>query len=427
MERFADTNLRSSMDSDFPPLFRCPISMELMEDPVTISTGVTYERKSIEKWLFTYNKRTCPATMQTVAVGENDFVMTPNLTLKRVILAWKINESSSSPATAIDQVQSLLATVESSPFKVSSLRKLRSMIEMRDEVKSEFIRLNGIGIVVNVVVQILIDCSDFSTLEACEEALGVLSQFPISNEDKLFDEMSKREELMKSVAIVLQRGSAEGRFYAVKILRNIAKNTNYNWGFVMEEQGIDLFKPLLELVSDEFPTKSSSCALDVMIEILASSKRSRVKAIEAGAVWILIELLPESSRSKCERMLQILQSLCECAEGRLALVEHGMGIAAVTKKILNVSNVATKIGVKILLWISSFHPKERVVEEMMACGAVKKLLMILHMAGGGVGGGGRSSTKEKVIKILKMHGSSWRRSPCFPCELKYYLKLVNDD
>ncbi|KAG7018988.1 E3 ubiquitin-protein ligase PUB23, partial [Cucurbita argyrosperma subsp. argyrosperma] len=251
MERFADTNLRSSMDSDFPPLFRCPISMELMEDPVTISTGVTYERKSIEKWLFTYNKRTCPATMQTVAVGENDFVMTPNLTLKRVILAWKINESSSSPATAIDQVQSLLATVESSPFKVSSLRKLRSMIEMRDEVKSEFIRLNGIGIVVNVVVQILIDCSDFSTLEACEEALGVLSQFPISNEDKLFDEMSKREEWMKSVAIVLQRGSAEGRvFYAVENpQRNICQKHQLQLGFWFKwkEQGLDLilFKPIV--------------------------------------------------------------------------------------------------------------------------------------------------------------------------------------
>lgn len=407
--------------------------MELMEDPVTISTGVTYERKSIEKWLFTYNKKTCPATMQTVVAGADDFVILPNLTLKRLILAWKIDDSSSSPspatattATVLEEIRSLLATVESSPFKVSSLRKLRSMIEMSDEMKSEFIRLNGIGISVNVVVQILIDCSDFSTFEACEEALGLLSQFSIWSEDKLFDEMSKRKELMKSMAIVLQRGSTEGRFYAVKILRNIAKNnTNFNWGSVLEEQGIDFFKPLLELVSDEFSSKASSCALDVMMEILASSKRSRVKAIEAGAVWVLIELLPESRRSKCERMLQILQSLCECAEGRLALVEHGMGIAAVTKKILNVSNGATKMGVKILLWICSFHPKERVVEEMMVCGAVKKLLMILHMDGNGVGGGGRSSTKEKVIKILKMHGNSWRRSPCFPSELKSYLKFVN--
>lgn len=362
--------------------------------------------------------------MQTLAAGDcdGDLVITPNLTLKRLILAWKIGDSS----PALNEVRLLLETVESSPFKVSSLRKLKSMIGTSDEAKSEFIRSNGVGIAVNVVVQILVDCSDFSTFEACEEAMGVLSQLSVSDEDKLFDEMSKRE-FTKSIAIVLQRGTAEGRFYAVKILRNVAFNTNYNWNSVLEEQGIDFFKPLLELVSDEFATKASSCALDVMIEILRSSKRSRVKAIEAGAVWVLIELLPESGRSKCERMLQILQILCECAEGRAAVVEHGMGIAAVTKKILNVSNGATKLGVKILLWICSFHPKERVVEEMVACGAVKKLLMILHMDGGGGGGGGRSSTKEKVIKILKIHGGKWRRSPCFPCELKDYLKFVNDD
>ncbi|BAH91587.1 Os02g0215650 [Oryza sativa Japonica Group] len=35
-----------------PPLFQCPISMELMEDPVTVATGVTYDRRSMERWFF---------------------------------------------------------------------------------------------------------------------------------------------------------------------------------------------------------------------------------------------------------------------------------------------------------------------------------------------------------------------------------------
>ena len=34
-----------------PEDFRCPISLELMMDPVTISTGHTYDRLSIQKWL----------------------------------------------------------------------------------------------------------------------------------------------------------------------------------------------------------------------------------------------------------------------------------------------------------------------------------------------------------------------------------------
>uniref|UniRef100_A0A0D3GC55 U-box domain-containing protein n=1 Tax=Oryza barthii TaxID=65489 RepID=A0A0D3GC55_9ORYZ len=34
------------------PDFLCSISMELMEDPVTVATGVTYDRRSIERWFF---------------------------------------------------------------------------------------------------------------------------------------------------------------------------------------------------------------------------------------------------------------------------------------------------------------------------------------------------------------------------------------
>ncbi|KAM1027492.1 hypothetical protein ACFX2G_041127 [Malus domestica] len=118
-------------------------------------------------------------------------------------------------------------------------------------------------------------------------------------------------------------------------------------------------------------------------------------------------------------MLQVIKLLCECAEGRQALVEHGMGIVSISKQMLHVSNAATKIGVKIIWLICNFHPTERVLEEMLICGPVKKLLTLLHMDG-------RSSTKDKVVKIFKMHGNSWKRYPCFPCNLKDYLGFVND-
>ena len=73
------------MDMEEPPhLFLCPISMELMEDPVTVSTGVTYDRRSIEQWLFSYGRTTCPATMQPLA----NLDLTPNHTLMRVISTW---------------------------------------------------------------------------------------------------------------------------------------------------------------------------------------------------------------------------------------------------------------------------------------------------------------------------------------------------
>lgn len=410
---------------DVPPDFLCPISMELMEDPVTIATGLSYERKNIEKWFFTYKKKTCPATMQSI----KNFDVTPNHNLKRLILAWQnqnkasqscsSSSSSSSPSVKHDDMLSLLKTIESSPFKVSSLKKLRSIIEIGDEIiNTDFILSSGVEVLIQIIVQILYESHDFVTFRACEEALGVLQQLPLSEEERTFELLSKQESI-KSMAIMLQRGSAEGRLYTITIFQKMSKS-NYDWNFVIQDQGIDFFKSLLELVSDEICTKASSRALDVLIDILGGSKKSRLKAIEAGAVCVLIELLPDSNRSsKCEKVLVLLKLLCKCAEGRQALVEHGMAIAAISKKMLHVSNTTTKIAVKILWLICSLHPTERVLEQMLVYGSVKKLLELLHIDGG-------SSTKDKVLKLFKLHGNLWKRCPCFPCEMKEYLALVDD-
>lgn len=188
---------------------------------------------------------------------------------------------------------------------------------------------------------------------------------------------------------------------------------------MVQDQGVDFFKSLLELVSDdEICPRASSCALEALIEILPKSKKSRLKAIEAGAVRVLVEGLPDSNRSRCEKILQLIKLLCECAEGRLGLVEHGLGIAAVTKKMLKVSNVAAKLAVKILWLVCNFHPTERALDEMLICGAVKKLLALLHV-------NGRSSTKDKVLKIFKLQGNHWSRYPCFPSQFKDYFGFVN--
>lgn len=404
---------------DYPLNFRCPISMEVMEDPVTIATGMTYERKNIEKWFFAYKKKTCPATMQSV----ESFDITPNHTLKRLIIAWQSEERPGSPMSAArgsterhNEIVTLLETLESSPFKANSLKKLKSMIETDDEAKADFVQSKGIEIVVRITTQVLEDGSDFSIFRACEEALGVLHQLSLSEEAQTVETLSKPEP-MKCVVAMLQRGSAEARIHAIAILRNMAQSETH-WAFVLQDQGIDLFKSLLELVSDDICSRASSYALEVLVEMLSASKKSRARAIEAGAVFVLIELLPESNRSKSEKTLVLLKLLCECAEGRMAMVDHGMGIAAVTKKMLNVSNAATKLSVKILWLIGSFHPSERALQEMLICGSVKKLLALLHI-------GGRSSTKEKVIKMFKLHRHSWQRCPCFPSDLKDYLGMVN--
>lgn len=66
-----------------PPYFRCPLSLELMIDPVIVASGQTYERVFIQKWL-DQGLNICPKTRQTLTHTN----LIPNYTVKAMIENW---------------------------------------------------------------------------------------------------------------------------------------------------------------------------------------------------------------------------------------------------------------------------------------------------------------------------------------------------
>ena len=63
--------MQPSLEMELPASFSCPISHEVMRDPVTLSDGHSYERRSIERWL--EKKTTSPltgATLRCAAAGR---------------------------------------------------------------------------------------------------------------------------------------------------------------------------------------------------------------------------------------------------------------------------------------------------------------------------------------------------------------------
>ncbi|TXG53330.1 hypothetical protein EZV62_022499 [Acer yangbiense] len=110
-----------------PSLFRCPISLDVMRSPVSLCTGVTYERSSIQYWLESGHD-TCPATMQILSTKE--FI--PNLTLHRLISTW------SRPLTLSErEVRVLIEKVgcksESKTTVVDCLLKIAEFVSSREE------------------------------------------------------------------------------------------------------------------------------------------------------------------------------------------------------------------------------------------------------------------------------------------------------
>jgi hypothetical protein len=71
--------------ADTPDEFVCPITFEVMADPVfTFTDGETYERAAIEDW-FARGNRTAPLSNEAL----DDTTLVPNKALKRAITTWR--------------------------------------------------------------------------------------------------------------------------------------------------------------------------------------------------------------------------------------------------------------------------------------------------------------------------------------------------
>ncbi|XP_008402654.1 WD repeat, SAM and U-box domain-containing protein 1 [Poecilia reticulata] len=76
-----------SMSSGVPDEFLCPITRELMREPVIAADGYSYEREAIENWIHTKN-RSSPMTNLPLLTT----LLTPNHTLKMAISRWKTSQ-----------------------------------------------------------------------------------------------------------------------------------------------------------------------------------------------------------------------------------------------------------------------------------------------------------------------------------------------
>lgn len=404
---------------DVPQYFLCPISLEIMKDPVTLATGITYDRESIEKWLFSGKNNTCPVTKQGLST---DCELTPNHTVRRLIQYWcTLNASygieripTPKPPINKAQISKLIRDAKSSPqLQVKCLRKLRSIASENDTNKRCLEAAGAVEFLASMVMSnsyfVSFEESNedgFDFTRPIEEALSILCNLQLSDVG-LKNLMNKNGGFIESLTQIMQRGTFESRAYAVLLLKSMLEVADPIHLINLSPQ---FFIEIIQILRDQISHQASKAALQSLINLLPWG-RNRVKAVEAGAASILVDLLLEKSeRRDCELILMTIDFLCQCAEGRAELLKHGAGMAIVSKKILRVSQVASERAVRILFSISRFSATAGVLQEMLQIGVVAKLCLVLQVDGS-------NKTKDRAREILKMHARAWKNSPCIPNSL----------
>ncbi|KAL8094976.1 E3 ubiquitin-protein ligase PUB24-like [Apium graveolens] len=404
---------------EVPEFFICPISLQIMKDPVIAITGITYDRSSIEKWLNQKMEAICPVSKQPL---PRDSILTPNHILSKLIQTWHTTSKPIDHHSVPDgndfviskpYVITLLDNLSNPNLQLQTLTNLEVIAAIAKEnyIYGQLLVEAGVP---KAMVRFVVTCHKNSKSKGLELALNILLLiYKISpSKTRQFILSAKTDEIIDSLIWALGCRSCDltttkaMKNHAMILLMIFVENTSSN---LQERFKPDFFKTIVNAISKgNFMTQHGTrAALHIMLSACSVGK-NRIKMVEVGAVFAIIELelagLVREKRTS-ELSMQILFNMCRSADGRAELLSHAAGIAVVTKRIMKVSPTSDEAAVSIISLISKFSGTDWVVNEMLRVGTVSRLCMVLQSNCG-------SGLKEKAMEILRRHTHVWQDSPC---------------
>ncbi|XP_061985190.1 U-box domain-containing protein 1-like [Populus nigra] len=135
MNRNQDVSSSSqSILSNIPDEFRCPISLDLMKDPVIVASGHTYDRNSIAQWINS-GHHTCPKSGKRLI----HTALIPNYALKSLVHQWcqdnnvPLIENSTSSSSKFERSSSKSKLSEKGIEHISSTKAAMDAVKMTAE------------------------------------------------------------------------------------------------------------------------------------------------------------------------------------------------------------------------------------------------------------------------------------------------------
>ncbi|OAY29337.1 U-box domain-containing protein 21 [Manihot esculenta] len=402
------------MELAIPKDFRCPISLDLMKDPVTLSTGITYDRENIEKWIESGNV-TCPITNQVLRSLEP----IPNHTIRKMIQDWCVENRSYGieriptpriPVSSVEvlEIQAKFTVVCKRRDQVGCrnlVAKIKTLLKESERNKRCFLD-NGTASVLSAAFEEFSRVSFRVNAVVLEEILSSLTLiFPLDGEAKSYLGSAASVDCL---VWFLNGGDLSGRKNAVLVLKEVVSSDQRKLEALSAIEGVTegLFKLIKEPICPS-ATKASLVTIYHMITSTPTNVKAIVKFVDMGLVSLLIEMLVDSDKSICEKSLAVLDGICSCDQGRKKASDHSLTVPVLVKKMHRVSDMATKFSVSILWKICKAEKRQEggVVPVALQVGAFQKILLLLQIGCG-------ERTKEKASELLKLLNPYRQRFEC---------------
>ncbi|CAN1339422.1 U-box domain-containing protein 14 [Linum perenne] len=298
-----------------PDDFRCPISLELMKDPVIVSTGQTYERSCIQKWLDAGHK-TCPKTQQTLL----HTALTPNYVLKSLISLWCESNGVELPkhqtAYRNRKLGSGVSDCDQTTI-VGLLEKLANDNPEQQRAAAGELRLlakrnadNRVCIAEAGAIPLLVELLSSRDSRTQEHAVTALLNLSINDANK---GIIVNAGAIPDIVDVLKSGSMEARENAAATLFSLS---------VLDENKVAIgaagaIPALINLLCEGSPRGKKDAATAIFN--LSIYQGNKARAVRAGIVPPLMRLLKDAGCGMVDEALAILAILASHQEGKAAI------------------------------------------------------------------------------------------------------------
>lgn len=384
-----------------PHLFRCPISLDLFTDPVTLCTGQTYDRSSIEKWLAGGNL-TCPVTMQKL----HNPSLVPNHTLRQLIQQWlqmshlidpdypKRPDNDNSLVSMKYILNSHEATADK---KLQVVQDIQVLLE-ESSSRSAFLQLGFVPLLLAMLFGK--EESEFPKdhVKFVEHTLDcALKLLALGGQESL--NMLKEGSSFSSCLARFQHGTTVIKISMCKLVETTLMSSETNDLGAMLGQSRELLHQIV-LLLHHHDSKASEAAIKA-ISALCFMQASQTHLVREGVVDGLIMYILGAENKRHERRLaplavSIIKTLLDLEEAKEAVLDHQKGVIALVKMVFRVSDHEGSENAVDCLKTICVNSIEA-IEEAITAGILTQLLLLLQSQCSG-----RTKTKARMLlKLLR--------------------------
>ncbi|KAK8537332.1 hypothetical protein V6N13_042265 [Hibiscus sabdariffa] len=302
-----------------PDDFLCPISLELMRDPVVVATGQTYERSYIQRWIDSGNA-TCPKTRQKL----EDTTLTPNYVLRSLINQWCAKHNIEQPSGMVKgrlkksdgsfhDASCDMAAIQALVCKLSSrsiVERKAAVAEIRSLSKSS--TGNRILIADAGAIPVLVNLLTTDDVSLQEHAVTSILNLSIFENNKSLIMLAGALPL---IVHVLRSGSDEARENAAATLFSLS---------LVDENKLKIgasgaIAALVDLLQHG-RTRGKKDAATALFSLCLYQVNKRM-AVKAGIIEVLLKMLSDTSNCMVEEALMILSVLASNHDAKSAMVK----------------------------------------------------------------------------------------------------------